>query len=221
MNFATRLNQPVAIIGHGASMLDKQRGDEIDAYPIVIRLKRCFQLLEIYPDCFGQKTSILACSRGILPEVVKDGVKRGVGEYWVLYDSRTYTKRAEPFTLERQMGAKVILCSVHLSKKWDQHYLDLRENQELDPRQETKTGLSDDKGHKHTSQGLKAVVYAMQFLRPSWLFLYGFDSVRTGKFDRSLIRGDEWRHYPDHNWAAEKAALDHMSQYYGIEVTHR
>ena len=165
-------------------MLWEPMGQIIDTYDKVIRLKRCQDTLK-HPDYYGTKTDVIGGSLTIA------GQLRGIGnapEYWVFVDSR-HTK-FDPVELARvpqMFGNQRCILDKALCDDWDQRYRDKRDQM-------------GGHGHNHTSQGFKAIVYALQHMTLDSLTLVGFDNVLTGEFTWSITRGPDWKKYPDHRW---------------------
>ena len=202
----------VAIVGHGPSLLKVQRGREIDSHDAVVRIKRCWNLTENYPQIYGSKTTHVIGSLKIADEFCREWGKRGVKNIWLFEDSRTEGKG---FPIPE--GA---YCNAELCKKWRDIYLTLRKPVTLDPHQKHYVFDTeiDHKGHPHQSAGSHAILYALELLKPETLTLYGFDSLSTGTFTWSVTRGTEWTQYPDHNWPAERLLLNEMAKHYGCQI---
>lgn len=200
----------IAIIGHGPSLLNGYRWEDIDRHDAVVRIKRCWNLVESYPQHYGQRTDYVCGSLKIAPDLCHGWGKRGVRNWWVFDDSRTYG-RGVPVP----EGA---YCDSELCKRWRDEYLAIRQPYTLADGQQAYDGLSDECGHKHQSAGSHAIMYALALLRPEMISLYGFDSIATGAFTWSVTRGKQWHQYPDHNWRAESVLLDKMAEHYGYSI---
>jgi len=207
------------IVGHGPSILAEPMGMLVDEHDVVIRLKRCQQTLE-NPDYFGTKTDVVAGSLTIAGELKGIG---GADEYWIFVDSRH--ENTHPDVLEsakrylsrpQKKGPTLnpelppvgspehfnrVILDKELCDYWDQQYRNLRDEM-------------GGEGHNHTSQGMKALIYAMHHLRPDELTLVGFDNIATGEFTWSITRGPEWQHYPDHRWDVEHRLLQQVANAY-------
>lgn len=194
------------IVGHGPSVLVEPMGHLIDEFDVVIRLKRCQDTLKM-PEHYGTKTDIVGGSLNI------SGQLKGIGDatqYWIFVDSRH--EKAHPDTLtaavqylaspnvprgandNRVVIPNTVILDKDLCDTWDAKYRSLRD-------------YLGEKGHAHTSQGFKAIVYALEHLKPDELVLVGFDNVMSGEFTWSITRGPDWTHYPDHNWRTEHELL--------------
>ena len=201
-----------ALVGHGPSLLKSPLGAEIDGHDAVIRIKRCWPLIDGYPQFYGTKTDHVVGSLKIAHDLVTRWRERGVDSFWVFDDSRTYGK-----DYPVPEGAR---CDPLLCKRWRDEYLELRHTQKLAECQRPSEHISDEKGHRHQSAGSHAIMYALEWLRPECLSLYGFDSLIGGRFIYSVTRGTDWMQYPDHNWSAEAKLLREMAGYYGYSIVH-
>ena len=213
------------IVGHGPSMCAHEYGPEIDAHDRVIRLKRSTNLLQ-RPELFGSRTDIVMGSVVVGAALKGEWSKR----YWLFVDTRTsHMCDIELAGIQRQFFPEYsCLIDKDLCMKWISIYQGMRETPTLDSRQVKKATdidgavrpLSDDLGHLHFSAGMFAIIYAFEHLKPKELNLYGFDNVRTGAFDWSVTRGEDWKEYPDHNWQTEAKLIQVVAKEYGYTINH-
>ena len=189
------------IVGHGPSMMLEKMGHLIDEFDIVIRLKRCQKTLKHF-EYYGSKTSVVAGSltiAGALREVKAD-------QYWVFVDSRhSDIDQAVIDNIPNIFKPKPCILDKALCDSWDEIYRSKRDDM-------------GGQGHAHTSQGFKAILYALHFLKPDELILVGFDNIFTGDFTWSVTRGPKWKHYPDHRWDVENELLDDLKKAYDIPI---
>lgn len=188
----------VAIVGHGPSMLMEEMGDIIDDCDIVVRLKETAVETLKYPKHYGTKTDIIGGSLTIAQKIARIPAE----QYWVFLDSRHEDVSRETLaSVPYIFSPKEVIMDKGLCDDWDMRYRSLRDDM-------------DGPGHNHTSQGFKAILYALHFLEPERLLLAGFDNVMTGKFSWSVTRGPEWQHYPDHRWDVENRLLGALQANY-------
>lgn len=189
------------IVGHGPSIMGEEMGELIDEFDIVIRLKRCQHTLDV-PKNFGTKTTIVAGSltiAGALRDIEAE-------QYWVFVDSRhTDVDSAVLESAPKIFNPKPCKLDKNLCDSWDEIYRSKRDEM-------------GGQGHNHTSQGFKAIVYALHFLKPDELVLVGFDNIYSGDFTWSITRGPEWKHYPDHRWDVEHVLIDELKKVYNIPI---
>lgn len=189
------------IVGHGPSIMGEEMGSLIDEFDTVIRLKRCQETLK-HPENFGSKTDIVAGSltiAGALRDIDAD-------QYWVFVDSR-HTD-TDPILIERTpriFEPAPCILDKPLCDSWDELYRSKRDEM-------------GGQGHNHTSQGFKAIIYALHYLKPDELILVGFDNIYTGEFTWSITRGPKWKHYPDHRWDVEHALLEDVKKTYNAKI---
>ena len=188
------------IVGHGPSIMGEEMGKLIDEFDIVIRLKRCQHTLDL-PQYFGKKTSVVSGSLTIA------GAIRDIPayQYWVFVDSRHADTDPSVIENAQTLFDKPCILDKTLCDSWDEIYRSKRDEM-------------GGQGHNHTSQGFKAILYALHFLKPDELILIGFDNIYSGNFTWSITRGPEWKHYPDHRWDVEHALLGNLKQAYDIPI---
>ena len=188
------------IVGHGPSIMGEEMGKLIDEFDIVIRLKRCQHTLGL-PQHFGKKTSVVAgrlTIAGALREIQADA-------YWVLLDSRHTDTDQTIIDNVQNIFDKPCILDQGLCNSWDEIYRSKRDDM-------------GGQGHNHTSQGFKAILYALHFLAIDELILVGFDNIYSGDFTWSITRGPDWKHYPDHRWDVEHKLLTDLKKTYDIPI---
>ena len=134
------------IVGHGPSIMGEEMGHLIDEFDYVIRLKRCQHTLDL-PQYFGKKTDIVAGSLTIA------GALRDIPaqQYWVFVDSRHTDTDPVVIKNVQTIFNKPCILDKGLCDSWDEQYRSLRD-------------AMGTHGHNHTSQGFKAIVYALHHL---------------------------------------------------------
>ena len=197
------------IVGHGPSILRPKLGKDIDLFDCVIRMKRTSDLTKNRPDLYGKKTDVVVSSL-TLGRVIMDAWK-GVKDFWLFDDTRTEID-------DDKVMPKGAYLARDTCRVWRTQYRRLRKTYTKANSQKPKDGLSDDKGHLHPSAGSHAIMYTMDKLNPDRITLYGFDSLLSGKHDWSITRGNEYKEYPDHNWAAEQELLKLLCNVYQYKL---
>lgn len=207
----------VAIVGHGPSMLAAKHGGEVDGCDVVVRLKRCQDTLR-YPELYGTRTDIVGGSFTIARAL------KGIGEatrYWIFLDSRHgKVTTSDQLELAAYFSPAVVEMDEQLCWSWDEIYRAQRCAFSAHP--QMKQGEHSDRtfGHNHTSIGMKALIYACHFLRPTRIRLFGFDNLASGTFTWSVTRGPTWNEYPDHRWDVEHRLVTFIAQSFDTNVTY-
>ena len=203
----------VVIVGHGPSMIGSNLGDTIDSFPFVVRQKRCSETLK-RPDDYGTITDAVCGSFTIATELQKD--MPGC-EYWVFMDSRhTNVPRETVEAVEKGIPCIILrgLCD-----EWNERYRKSRRSFKLYEGQEPKA-TSDSMGHTHMSTGLHTILYTCEIMKPEFIYLAGFDNIKTGGFTWSVTRGPRWNKYPDHNWATEHEMIPVISDHFNVRIEY-
>lgn len=197
----------ILIVGHGPSMLEKERCAEIDAFDTVIRQKGIgVEEMQKRPKHFGSKIDFLCGSATIRDKLIADCEK------WIFFDSRHKGWRPEDMGNYRMNKP---LCDL-----WNGLYRTMRTDWTNEDHRIVSSRTSDSKGHTHMSAGLHTIIYTCVFLKPDKISLVGFDNVRSGSFTWSVTRGEDWKGYPDHRWDIENKMLNYITTMYGVEIEH-
>jgi hypothetical protein len=192
------------IVGHGPSLLGKPRGDLIDSYDFVVRQKQA----KLNPFT-GYKTDAIVGSWNQMRPIPQ--------QLWIFIDSRFDYLTEENFQMARDRFNACI--DADLCREWDARYRARRTPLGPIPEHIKQHPIaSDERGHKHMSSGLHALLYACEFLRPRTVDLIGFDNVRTGEFTWSVTRGEDWKNYPDHRWDVERDMIPEIEKEWDVEV---
>ena len=199
----------IVIVGHGPSMLEKERGDIINSFDTVIRQKG-IGLIEMRnrPQHFGTKTSAVCGSATIRHQLQTEAEK------WVFFDSRHKGWKPE------ECDPDVFRMNKPLCDLWNGLYRSMRTEWSPQDHRIVSGRTSDNKGHTHMSAGLHTLIYTCVFLKPETVTLVGFDNVRTGEFTWSVTRGEDWKGYPDHRWDVENKMLNYITTMYGVKIEH-
>ena len=198
------------IVGHGPSMLAEPMGEEIDSHDIVIRMKRCQELLK-QPEYFGTKTDVVCGSFTIATQLKKIPAE----EYWVFMDSRHGDK--SPEAMIEHFSPKKCIIDKDLCDSWNENYRAWRDQAgpiETPDQVKEFTPL----GHNHMSAGLHTLIYACDFLDVDVVHLIGCDNLATGKWAWSLTRGPEYTNYPDHRWDVEHKIVPMVAEAYNQKI---
>lgn len=206
----------IAIVGHGPSLLQENKGAEIDSHNLVVRLKRSKELL-LHPEHYGTQVDCVVGSF-----VVGLALKKHwdhCGRFFLFTDTRTQDVTPQEIRgMQTHFFGVECIIDKPLCDYWIDAYRANRKTIELDPRQEPKGKLSDSQGHLHPSAGTFSIVYVLAHLKPESISLYGFDSLLSGEWDYSITRGEEYSQYPDHNFRAEKELLQLICSYYNYTL---
>lgn len=199
----------IIIVGHGPSMLEKERGDVIDSFDTIIRQKAIgMQEMRNRPQHFGNRTNILCGSATIRQQL------QAQCEKWIFFDSRHKTWKPS------QCDPEVFRSDKPLCDLWNALYRGQRTDWTNEDHRIVGSRTSDNKGHTHMSAGLHTIIYACAFLKPDKITLVGFDNVRSGEFTWSVTRGEDWKGYPDHRWDIEKKMVDYITTLYKVKIEH-
>jgi len=167
-------------------------------YDVVVRMKGTAASTLQAPEYYGTKTDIVGGSLTIAQKLKRVEAK----EYWIFLDSRHFDVSEETFnSIPHIFNGRGLIVDKEFCDAWDARYRELRD---------TMGG----QGHNHTSQGFKAILYALEFLRPDELDLAGFDNVMTGRLTWSVTRGPDWQNYPSHRWDVERDLLKQVAMEY-------
>jgi hypothetical protein len=199
----------IIIVGHGPSMLEKERGDVIDSFDTIIRQKAIgMQEMRNRPQHFGRRTNILCGSATIRQQL------QAQCERWIFFDSRHKTWKPS------QCDPEVFRSDKPLCDLWNALYRGQRTDWTNEDHRIVGSRTSDNKGHTHMSAGLHTIIYTCAFLKPDKITLVGFDNVRSGEFTWSVTRGEDWKGYPDHRWDIEKKMVDYITTLYKVKIEH-
>jgi hypothetical protein len=199
----------IVIVGHGPSMLEKERGSIIDSFDTVIRQKGIgMQEMRNRPQHFGARTNILCGSATIRQQL------QAACEKWIFFDSRHIAWKPE------ECDPEVFRSDKPLCDLWNGLYRSMRTEWTNEDHRIVSSRTSDSKGHTHMSAGLHTIIYACAFLKPDTITLVGFDNVRTGEFTWSVTRGEDWKGYPDHRWDIENKMLKYITTMYNVKIEH-
>jgi hypothetical protein len=199
----------IIIVGHGPSMLEKERGDIIDSFDTIIRQKAIgMQEMRNRPQHFGNRTNILCGSATIRQQL------QAQCEKWIFFDSRHKTWKPS------ECDPEVFRSDKPLCDLWNALYRGQRTDWTNEDHRIVGSRTSDNKGHTHMSAGLHTIIYTCAFLKPDKITLVGFDNVRSGEFTWSVTRGEDWKGYPDHRWDIEKKMVDYITTLYKVKIEH-
>ena len=204
-------NKEVVIVGHGYSSINRGLGPEIDKYKRIVRLKPAsWTIMQENPKDYGKRTDIM-CSSWNTRHHAK---QIPANEYWHFLDSRhILVKQIE---ILNELTLSTVLP--HVCHKWTSTYVNMRTDNFKRNKAVVSSVYSDEKGHRHMSAGLYAIIYACEILKPKEINLIGFDNVTSGIFSHSLTRGTEWAQYPDHRWDIESMMLGKISEAYKVSI---
>lgn len=129
---------------------------------------------------------------------------------WIFLDSR------HDDVSDAEVAADGCLAFPGLCREWNGIFRSMRtDDYKRDPQMEA--SHSDERGHRHMSAGLHAILYACE-LGHREIKLYGFDNVDSGGFTWSITRGPDWNRYPDHRWDIEREMVAVIATRYGANI---
>jgi len=196
----------VLIVGHGPSAKVSKKGNLINSFDFVVRQKqKGLALMISSPEYFGTKTDAVCGSIGQYPLIKYKNAER-----WIFVDSRYESVNTDKYT--------DCIIDKPFCNKWNEMYRGLRTRYEKPDTRIKRYSSSDDLGHKHVSSGFHTLLYACKFLNPNVVSLIGYDSLSTGEFTWSLIRGIDWDKYPDHRWDIEYSMLDIVKDTFNVTL---
>lgn len=195
----------VAVIGHGPSIVGKQLGECIDNCNAVIRMIECdWQDAEDY----GTKYTIGIYATGGSDDFLRI-TKRVPSLCWWKYDAEGLIRPRDalnPDIIAKKHTGKFVRS---LRKTVWEHIV---------------------KGKKKFSRGTAAAVAAMQLVRPTHLYLVGFDDVARGSMKEGEWHPEELRQYlkdnkrytgrdsTSHDWVNERQVIDVIASKQKVEV---
>ena len=185
------------IIGHGPSLLGAKKGQEIDSFDAVIRLKwgyKSYQVPDSTDQDYGIKTDYLLSTFRTWAGYKEVKVK----EYWG-YENVFCGRNM--FLISQQM-ASPIWVDYEGTKYWLAIYNSMRTW-----------------GLPHVSTGLAAVWYACRRLELESLTIAGYDNTIAGTSAgyKSVWRNLEYK-YPQHRWDLEHDMLPLITAKYGVKL---
>jgi len=193
----------VSIVGHGVSLTGAKKGNEIDSFDKVVRLKGSNTVLG--SDDFGFKVDALVAST----EIMGTFFKMDSPEYWA------YPKKGD-FDAYKVMHSivglqKPVLLALSLCNTWNSRFRQLSMN------------LHNEIVHPNFSTGMAAIVIACHRWNPDEIKLFGFDTltnpkipfVRHAGIPRSGIGA-----IPNHDWETEHELLKTIEKTYNCKITY-
>lgn len=199
----------ICLVGHGQSMTGSGRGERIDQYPVA-RMKKCYLLMEQYPEDYGKRTDFAGGTTAAIQDVIRGFPD--AKEYWAYIKSKYPDQghRADNVK-EGTYNGKQVLIPKELHFEWLNCYYDFRGTDEI--RFSTGTGL---------------ILIALHCHNVKKLILAGFDSItdpinsefQSVDWSPNLPRRDyDWVNDPPHDYEAEHYFLyDYILPAYEAEV---
>jgi hypothetical protein len=189
------------VVGHGPSLRGARLGEKIDACDFVVRLKNCSMLLT-EKRSYGRKTDVMCSSTEVLHYLHKVKAK----EYWG-YPKKGFYNQASVWQLERKVvpdGGKVII-PLEVCNLWNGFF------REIGGR------------HPNVSTGVAAVIIALDRLKPSKLYLAGFDKVLNPgspgyKCTVPTLFNNGGNSDTGHDWYTERSLLSYLAANYKVEI---
>ena len=181
----------VVIVGHGPSVREQPRGEDIDKHTVV-RLKNCVRLLKDSMH-YGKRTDIACASTETMEALHAVKAK----QYWGYPKNGTYNAiRAQ--RLQDLTGKPVCVPSTLLNQ-WNERFRAL--------------GAS----HNNVSLGLAAIIMVCDKLKPETLYLAGFDTLLDPDKEYYTCLKERKGH-PGHDWHTEHILLDQVCDEYETEI---
>ena len=199
------------IIGHGPSLLNKQYGSYIDSFEYVIRQKaNAITYTKENPEHYGSKTYAIGGSTGQYNAISKlNNV-----QCWVFIDSR----RNPEDDYDNRFNSETVKCNQALCHRWNQVFRDMRTDDWTRNEQEAQAHSDPKLGHNHMSSGTHTLLYTCHYLRPSKIYLLGYDNVRSGTFGWSVTRGEHFKNYGDHRYDVEQKMLPLFEKEFNTKI---
>lgn len=185
----------VIIVGHGPSLLQGCKGEAIDLFDAVVRLKWGQSGRKDAPKYFGTRMDYL-CST-MRTNYNYTGLE--MKEFWGFENERC---GRNIYSIAKKWEPVPVIIEYEAMNYWIDIYKKLRT-----------------KGVPHFSTGLAAIIMACVRLKPKVLALVGFDNVVSGRMDNfdTVFRpygGD----FPDHQWDVEHDMVPLITKHYGAKL---
>jgi len=188
-----RLNR-VCIVGHGPSVREKPRGQDIDQCTVV-RLKNCKRLLAD-KEHYGRRIDYAAASTETLKGLHGLGAKH-VKEYWGYPKRGKYNAKVAQEL--QDLTGRPVWVPLTLTNDWNKRFRDLGGQ------------------HKNMSLGMAAIIMVCEKLKPENLFLAGFDTMLDPDKEYYTCLKERKGH-PGHDWATEHILLDQVRAEYDTVI---
>ena len=186
----------VIIVGHGASLAGQGRGEEIDSFPVVIRLRFGGKKTEDNSipnpkDCGTKKTILAANAQS--HKIIKETEIHPDGETWLFSRPGDISEDYKKQIFYNFVMFNPVICTE--SDKWLKRYDEM--------------GAKGFDGHKPIpGNGTIVTLIAMERLKPKKIYLAGFDAF----WDKSITRRS------NHDLVCERKLLKEASKHYGVEL---
>lgn len=183
---------PLVIVGHGASLKGKQRGQEIDAHSTVVRMKN--PIWETQQD-HGKRADVLCASTETMLALLD--YPRIPREYWAQPKRGKYS---EDMAAKFRARARAPLhIPLDLFVRWNNRYL--------------AKGMT----HGNFSLGSATILFALELTGEREILLAGFDNLMNpNTLGYHKIDRGSWP--SNHDWHVENAMLHELEQHYGATI---
>lgn len=187
-------NSDVVVIGHGPSTIGRKLGKVIDSM-VVVRMKNCGSLLEQHAADYGTRTDYHCAT----VETFKTArhARTSPKQYWGYPKYGTWTSAAVSH-MKKHSNTDVIV-PVEVTEYWNDIFRSL------------------DAGHNNISCGMAAVVIALDRLKPTTLWLAGFDNVLDPSLPYETLVGRRGAAC-GHDWHTEHELLRIIADHYMTEI---
>lgn len=185
----------ICIVGHGPSLKGAHRGEEIDSFDKVVRLKGSHTVL--WTDDYGSRTDALCAST----EIMGCFFKQEASEYWAYPKNGDYDRRVAISAIEKLQ--KPVMIPITFVNRWNSYFRQM--------------GAC----HNNVSTGMGAILIAIHRWKPEKIALAGFDTLMNPEV--SFARDDRiprsgFGPYPNHDWGKEHDLIPILSDQYNVEI---
>jgi hypothetical protein len=194
------------IVGHGPSLLGAKRGEEIDSFDAVVRMKAFTRFWN--EEDYGNKLDYLVSSTEAAMANLANHIKPK--EYWLYPKKGTYDKRSINH-LYSGLPAKVLLTEADI---WNERF---RQRSGYDAKKDPIRG-------RNVSTGFAALVYTADQLynkqksEERELYLIGFDTLKDPNVEYESTFNPGTVHKGFHDWHIEHSMLEMVEAHYNVKL---
>lgn len=180
----------VVIVGHGPSLVDSNKGQEIDKRAVV-RLKKCDTVISNGKD-YGIRCDYMCSSTEVMGGMLD--MSFTPKEYWGYPKKGSWTQ-----SNEKKMDGNNYIIFLDECEKWNV----LFRKYAGEP-------------YRNYSTGLAAIIIACFHLKPEKIYLAGFDTVLDPK--KKYVSRYNKNPIDSHRWDVENKMLPLIEGEYGLEI---
>lgn len=185
----------ICVVGHGPSLKGAKKGQRIDCFDKVVRLKGSASVLSTVD--YGGKIDALCAST----EVMGNFFKIVSPEYWA-YPKKGVFSHENAINVITRLERPVMIPLEHCNY-WNQRFRQM--------------GAC----HPNVSTGMAAILIAIKRWLPKEIYLAGFDTLMNPdiQFDRNhqIPRTGDGP-YPNHDWKLENQLLTVLQNVYSVSI---